>query len=71
LIQAFFTHYRKDKYHEQAKTALAELDEPLITTWCVITETCHLLLSRKGNRQQQKFLDNLNPKLIEIFPLGK
>jgi predicted nucleic acid-binding protein len=62
---------RKDKYHEQAKTALAELDEPLITTWCVITETGHLLLSRKGNREQRKFLDNLNKELIEIFPLDK
>jgi predicted nucleic acid-binding protein len=29
------------------------------------------LLSRKGNRQQQKFLDNLNQELIEIFPLEK
>jgi predicted nucleic acid-binding protein len=62
---------RKDKYHEQARIALEKLDEPLITTWCVITETCHLLLSRQGTQYQKKFLDSINQELVEIFHLEK
>jgi len=60
---------RQDKYHEKAKTALASLDEPLITTWCVLTETCHLLLSRQGVQYQTQFIYSINPDQISIFLL--
>jgi len=60
----------KDRYHEKAITALKNLDEPLITTWCVLTETCHLLLSRKGVQYQTRFINGIDPDLIQIFPLG-
>jgi predicted nucleic acid-binding protein len=60
----------KDKYHQKAKNILRNLDEPLITTWCVLTETCHLLLSRKGIRHQNQFINSIDPDLIEIFPLN-
>ena len=38
---------KKDTYHERAKQALKQYNEPLITTWCVVTETCYLLLTLK------------------------
>ena len=60
---------KKDTYHHQAEKALKHYDEPLITTWCVITETCYLLLNRKGVQTQIKFIDNLNQGLFSIFPL--
>jgi predicted nucleic acid-binding protein len=35
----------KDQYHQSAQQTLAKYSsEPLITTWCVLTESCHLLL---------------------------
>ncbi len=60
---------RKDKYYEKAKTVLASLDEPLITTWCILTETCHLLLNRQGVQSQTQFINSINPDQIKIFLL--
>lgn len=40
----------KDQYHQSAQDSLAQYSyEPLITTWCVLTETCHLLLKPSSN----------------------
>lgn len=36
----------KDSYHQAANQAFQTHDEPLITTWPVMTETCYLLLDR-------------------------
>lgn len=55
----------KDRYHQSAQETLAQYPhEPLMTTWCVLTETCHLLLQRSSNTYQgvQKQI-----KLINIF----
>jgi predicted nucleic acid-binding protein len=55
----------KDRYHPSAQETLAKYNyEPLITTWCVLTETSHLLLQRSANTYQgvQKQL-----RLISIF----
>ncbi|MEI6429910.1 MAG: PIN domain-containing protein [Pseudanabaena sp. ELA607] len=60
---------KKDTYHDHAEKALQQYDEPLITTCCVITETCYLLLNRKGVKAQIKFINNLNQGLFSIFPL--
>lgn len=38
-----------DRYHSAALSALEAINEPLITTYPVITETCYLLLSTGGN----------------------
>lgn len=51
---------RNDQYHTKAITALANLKEPLITTWAVITETCYLLLTTMGNHAQVSFINNLS-----------
>ena len=37
-----------DSHHQDAVHALAKINEPLITTYPVITEVCHLLLKRRG-----------------------
>jgi uncharacterized protein len=59
----------RDSYHQQAKEALKRYDEPLITTWCVATETCHLLLRRKGIHAQTKFMKSLESGLFNVFNL--
>jgi uncharacterized protein len=50
----------RDQYHQQAKQALSQVNEPLITTWCVVTETCYLLLTRMGNFAQVSFISSLS-----------
>lgn len=60
---------RRDAYHERAKRALQRYDEPLITTWCVMTETCHLLLSRKGIDAQVRFIESLEAGVFWLFAL--
>lgn len=62
---------KRDKYHQQANAALKELDEPLMTTWPVVTETTHLLLTRLGSHAQLRFVDNLVKGYVEIFDIGK
>ena len=57
----------KDTYHRIAKKALKQYNEPLITTWCVITETSYLLLTRKGIKTQIAFINSINKGLCEIF----
>lgn len=60
---------RTDRHHGSAREALARLDRGLITTWPVITETCHLLLHRLGGYAQLAFMDNLASGAFEVFPL--
>ena len=60
---------QKDTYHETAKQALKKYNEPLITTWCVITETCYLLLTRKGVKAQIAFINSFNQELFTVFNL--
>ena len=60
---------KKDRHHKRANAVLQELDSPLITTWPVLTETTHLLLSRLGANAQSRFIDNLAKGHIEIFQL--
>ena len=60
---------QKDSHHQQAKQALQKYDEPLMTTWCVITETCHLLLMRRGVQAQNAFLNSFNQGLFTAFNL--
>jgi predicted nucleic acid-binding protein len=59
----------KDKYHQQSVEALKTLQSSLITTYPVITETCHLLLQRKGTKYQTQFLKSLDQGFAQIFQL--
>lgn len=58
-----------DRHHAAAKGALSRVKEPLITTWPVVTETCHLLMSRLGNAAQRRFLDSAAQRAFALFDL--
>ena len=59
-----------DPYHQKAVMALEKYNnEPLITTWCVITETTYLLLSRLGTQAAINFIESLHQGFFTIFPL--
>lgn len=60
---------RNDKYHLQAQLVIQNIREPLITTWCVVTETCYILLTRLGNYAQMLFIENILAGSFEIFEL--
>lgn len=62
---------RHDKYHALARSRLSELNEPLITTWPVITETCHLLLHRIGGQALQAFMRSYDAGAFEMFDLSR
>ncbi len=60
-----------DRHHAEAKRALSVIDEPLITTWPVMTETCHLLAARLGERSVRAFIDSGTNGAFEIFDLAR
>ncbi len=60
---------RQDTYHSLAKSTLQKIDEPLITTWCVVTETCYMLLKRKGVTAQVSFMTSIANGAFELFNL--
>lgn len=61
----------KDPFHEKAKRILHTLpDAKWVTTWPVITETCHLLW-RNRPMSVQLFLKNYECGAFEVFHLEK
>ncbi len=60
---------QQDTHHQATRQKLREIDERLITTWCVVTETCYLLLKRKGVLAQSKFMESLANGAFETFNL--
>lgn len=60
-----------DRHHQAAAAALKTLNEPLISTWPVLTETCHLLNSRLGSHAQQRFITSLEQGICQLFELGE
>ena len=60
---------QNDRYHQAANRAFQTYDEPLITTWPVMTETCYLLLDRKGVKAQVNLINNYHQGLFQIFDL--
>lgn len=67
----------KDQYHQLAQETLAKYPrETLITTWTVLTETCHLLLKRStsdylGVKKQIQFIQifQKNSQKFQLFNL--
>ncbi|MGA1134476.1 MAG: type II toxin-antitoxin system VapC family toxin [Prochlorotrichaceae cyanobacterium] len=59
----------KDGYHQKAQQALKNYNEPLITTWPVMTETCYLLLRNKGATVASNFILNFNQGLFCVYEL--
>lgn len=62
---------KRDRHHTAACEALAALREPLITTWPVVTETCHLLLTRLSSTASQAFVASGARGAYEIFALER
>jgi uncharacterized protein len=62
---------RKDHHHDRAQKYLASLDEPLVTTWPVVTETCYLLLDRLGPVSQQSYLRSFAGGAFDVFDLRR
>ncbi len=60
---------RKDRYHDVARSAYTELTEPLVTTWPVMTETCHLLVARLGVEAQSKFIRSYVDGAFQAYTL--
>jgi predicted nucleic acid-binding protein len=56
---------RADQHHVQARAAAKTLDEPLVTTWPVVSETCHLLITRLGVDAELAFLHP--PRALELM----
>jgi len=62
---------RADRYHELARARLSELQEPLVTTWPVMAETCYLLLTRLGSDPQERFIRSYAQGAFEVFELTR
>jgi hypothetical protein len=60
---------RTDTFHTHAVTALSGLERRLITTWPVMTETCHILLRRSGYKTQQQFVVQWVHGHFDLFEL--
>lgn len=59
----------RDRHHDAARVALSALREPLITTWPVLTETCHLLVSRLGAHAAETFVTSGARGAFNVFAL--
>ena len=60
---------RRDRHHAQAAAALTRLEEPLVTTWPVLSETCHLLTTRLGADALFRFMESANRGAFQLFAL--
>ncbi|TQV84294.1 VapC toxin family PIN domain ribonuclease [Exilibacterium tricleocarpae] len=58
----------KDRYHHLAIDVSHQITVPLVVTWPVLTETCHLLMSRLGVSAQIKFMAQLQ-QVAKLFQL--
>lgn len=59
----------RDAHHRQATRVCEGLNEPLITTWPVLTETCHSLLSRLGVPALEQFMKAATGGAFQLFSL--
>jgi predicted nucleic acid-binding protein len=59
----------KDRFHKAAVHALDGAREPLICTWPVMTETCHLLAARLSVDAELAFVRSASARAFQIFDL--
>lgn len=59
----------KDRFHAAAVRALDRAREPLICTWPVMTETCHLLAARLSVDAELAFVRSASAGAFEVFDL--
>ncbi|MFM8330255.1 MAG: type II toxin-antitoxin system VapC family toxin [Candidatus Methylumidiphilus sp.] len=60
---------RRDRWNSRAKEAMSELQEPLITTLPVITETTYLLSQRTNVEKAIQFLEDAHSGWFDVFVL--
>jgi len=60
---------RNDRHHRAAKASLEALSEGLITTWPVLTETCHLLATRLSVDAELAFIRGITRGAAQLFAL--
>ena len=60
---------KNDNYHEAAKQTFSQYHEPLITTWCVVTETCYFLQTRRGVQSSVTFISAISEGLFQVFEI--
>lgn len=60
----------RDRWHERAVAVGRGLTESLVVTWPVVTETCHLLLSRLGVQAETRFIEQIS-RHVELHELDK
>lgn len=58
----------RDQYHQLVLAKTKTLNDALITTWPVLTETCHLLLLRMGVKAQIRFIQQVE-EFADLFVL--
>ena len=56
-----------DKHHKIAAATLAKVNVPLITTYPVVTEVCHLLLKRQGKQSMLAFMNSYQQDILIFF----
>jgi predicted nucleic acid-binding protein len=62
---------REDQHHARARAALAKFRGPFVTTWPVVTETCHMLASRLGADAAIAFVRSAALGAFEVFVLER
>ena len=60
---------RNDRHHRAAKASLELVNEGLVTTWPVLTETCHLLSNRLSVDAELAFLRGITRGAAQILSL--
>jgi uncharacterized protein len=58
---------QRDTFHTVARTTFATLQEPLITAYPVITETCYLLARSVSHQAQCNFLRTVSQGALTLF----
>ncbi len=57
---------KRDNYHPHASVFMSSCKEGLITTWPIMTETCHLLGRNLGVKSQIAFLQLIQSDLVMV-----
>lgn len=60
---------RGDRHHLRAVAAMAEVQEPLISTWPVLTEATHLLRMRLSASIATRFVENVADGLCLVYAI--
>jgi uncharacterized protein len=60
---------RTDPWHLRAKALTGTAEEGWVTTWPVVTETCHLLGSRLGPAYAANLLEDVISGGLQLWPI--